>query len=655
MVKSAKEVLYAIIKTIRNSMKIKDFNKMLTSYEELTKAFDKAKPVIVKEKEKDRVEGKGSSWLVGNTPRFFIRILMEMEKLINETWEDSAGRKAMSKVNGKSLGSLRQKMRKYLREHLAEDVAKFQENPDAEDDEDDEEEEAEGDDSDGDDRGKSEEKEVKKSKKKAAKGGDDDDSDSDDWGSDSDSDDSSDSDIDIGAGMQYTREMFLKKAEDPEKAEKKKAAKDAKDIKRAEVKRRQEANRGAQGSDDEDEDDEEGGEGWSKVGGAKKVTMFAADAEITIDLVVKKLNEIMAARGKKKTNRKEQIELLNELAKISESHNLGAGVHLKVKFAVIAALFDYNPKLSDAMKPDSWEKCMQGVEDLLVMLEELGETVTTGELILEDHEQLEEEPYRVRGCFLTAVERLDEEFVKVLKGCDAHSNEYVERLKDEPKVVGILEKAETLVQRHGSASEICRIFLLRVNHVYFKFDPEVLEQKAGRLDMEALKAENRETSCDMMDRLCKYIYSKDNTDRLRTRAILCHIYHYAIHDSWYQARDLMLMSHLQDSVHHSDPVTQILYNRTMVQLGLCGFRHGAIKDAHNALLDIQLGGRSKELIAQGLLPQRQHERILRTSEQEKIEKARQMPFHMHINLEVLECVYLVSAMLIEIPYLSAHE
>lgn len=106
-----------------------------------------------------------------------------------------------------------------------------------------------------------------------------------------------------------------------------------------------------------------------------------------------------------------------------------------------------------------------------------------------------------------------------------------------------------------------------------------------------------------MEKLCKYIYAKDETDRLRTRAILSHIYHHALHDNWFQARDLVLMSHLQETIQHSDPSTQILYNRTMAHLGLCAFRHANIKDAHNCLVDLMMTGKPKELLAQGLLPQ----------------------------------------------------
>ena len=53
VVRSAKEKRYEqlhnIMKSIRNSKKIKDFNKMETSFQELTKAYDKAKNVIAKE------------------------------------------------------------------------------------------------------------------------------------------------------------------------------------------------------------------------------------------------------------------------------------------------------------------------------------------------------------------------------------------------------------------------------------------------------------------------------------------------------------------------------------------------------------------------------------------------------------------------------
>ena len=210
---------------------------------------------------------------------------------------------------------------------------------------------------------------------------------------------------------------------------------------------------------------------------AAKIAMFAKDAEITHELVIKKLMEIVAARGKKKTNRREQIELLNELYNISVENNQGPGMMVKIRFAIIASLFDYNPKLSDAMKVDSWEKCIEGVNTLLDLLEDYEEEITVGSLILDENEVLDKAPYKIKGCYLTAVERLDEEFVKVLKACDAHSNEYVERLKDEPKVVATLDKAERLVLKTGSPSEVCRIYLKRIEHIYFKFDPSVIEQK----------------------------------------------------------------------------------------------------------------------------------------------------------------------------------
>jgi len=75
---------------------------------------------------------------------------------------------------------------------------------------------------------------------------------------------------------------------------------------------------------------------------------------------------------------------------------------------------------------------------------------------------------------------------------------------------------------------------------------------------------------------------------------------------------------MQDTIHSSDISTQILYNRTMVQLDLCAFRSGKIREAHQALVDIQSGNHVKKLLGQ--------------DNQEMNERQYFLPFHMHINL-----------------------
>ena len=77
---------------------------------------------------------------------------------------------------------------------------------------------------------------------------------------------------------------------------------------------------------------------------------------------------------------------------------------------------------------------------------------------------------------LTTVERMDEEFVKILKECDAHSNEYVERLKDETRVVQIIDSLQKYVERQNLPSELCRVYMRKIEHLYYKFDPTTIKQ-----------------------------------------------------------------------------------------------------------------------------------------------------------------------------------
>lgn len=51
------------------------------------------------------------------------------------------------------------------------------------------------------------------------------------------------------------------------------------------------------------------------------------------------------------------------------------------------------------------------------------------------------------------------------------------RLKDETIVSNIIDKVQKYLEEKGSVSELCRIYLRKIEHMYYKFDPSVLKQK----------------------------------------------------------------------------------------------------------------------------------------------------------------------------------
>ena len=48
--------------------------------------------------------------------------------------------------------------------------------------------------------------------------------------------------------------------------------------------------------------------------------------------------------------------------------------------------------------------------------------------------------------------------------------EYVEHLKDEAQVCAIIERVQRYLEEKGTTEEICRIYLRRILHTYYKFD-----------------------------------------------------------------------------------------------------------------------------------------------------------------------------------------
>ncbi|KAJ1917835.1 Translation initiation factor 3 subunit c [Tieghemiomyces parasiticus] len=605
VVRSAKDKRFDLLRghvaAINSGLKTDDWMRILSE-------FDASNRLITK---------FGPSFLTGGKPpAFYLRCLVALEDALGD---GADARKKGNAQQGKAFNTMKQRARKNNKPYEA-DIAAFRANPVVSSAEESAEE------SDSEDEAPAAPVAPVKAKPARAPKASDDDSDS--WPSDSDmsSDESSDDD-----GPSQGINRWLKKDTSA-------AAKTPAPAGKKTKKPKESAAREAPAADDDD--------GFTKVGAKGKVVK---EERIIAEDIPKHLQTLSAARGKRSTNQRAMVKLANQLLAVASTPADIA----RVLLASIALRLDQRVGTNAMLPFDAWNFAVINLGRLLTLLEENPNLKVYEQAA--DGSEADPMATEVQGSIVSLVERVDDEFFRTLQAIDPHTTDYLRRLKNQTALYVLIARSQMYFESRQLTDSVSRAVMRRVDHLYYKPDQvaTVLEQRLRESAGPGLRSTivDYQAPIDpstLVHHLCAYLY-RHGDSVLRTRAILCHIYHHALHDRFHAARDLLLMSHLQETIHLAEISVQVLYNRALVQLGLCAFRQGFVKEAFAALQEICGSGRQKELLAQGVHNQRKGPV---DPDQEFLERQRQLPFHMHINLELLECVYLTSCLLLEIPAMA---
>ena len=222
------------------------------------------------------------------------------------------------------------------------------------------------------------------------------------------------------------------------------------------------------------EDEEEEGE---DVEGFAPVDKRGKAVQYTAESIFKHLRTIMESRGKKNTDRVEQIKVMEKLLEIA----ITPYQQIRVLLAIISTRFDLGSGTAGAMPLEHWKAAEKELSILLQVLDDANEYV-----VVENAEEWDDDEkaptlqegekfIKVPGSIVSYVERLDDELVRSLQSIDPHTSEYIERLSDEGALYNIIFRGQLYyetIRKETSLDvpqdSINRIVMKRLDHIYFK-------------------------------------------------------------------------------------------------------------------------------------------------------------------------------------------
>jgi len=217
-------------------------------------------------------------------------------------------------------------------------------------------------------------------------------------------------------------------------------------------------------------------EGFSIMGKGGRALQFTPES------ILKHLRTIMESRGKKNTDRTEQIKIMEKLYEVATTPYQ----RVRVLLTLISTRFDLSTGVQTFMSQDQWKAAEQEFGTLLKVLESNKELV-----VVENAEEWEDDEkpptiveggdkFKIPGSIVSYVERLDDELTRSLQHIDPHTAEYIDRLSDEGALYNNIVR--TLLYTEGlrkdeslqvAQENLNRIVMRRLEHVYFKVSQTV--------------------------------------------------------------------------------------------------------------------------------------------------------------------------------------
>jgi len=579
------DALRTIITRIKDKMRIQDFVSLGDQFDDLNKNLEKSKKVIEKE----------------GVPQFYIRICYVLENFLNDLTKEE--KNSLKKDNQKAYNTLKHKVKKNNK--LYEDKIKaFAENPVSSAEEADSDEDGAH-------------KKAKKGKAQKAK-----DSEDEGWGSSgSDGEESDEEEEGLSKYLQsndpMVRRNYWLKRDEPEKEKEKE-----KKVREIKVKAKKEY------------DDE--------VKPAKVI--------YTLDELDKRIVEIVERRAGRKASKEKKVSVEDDLEALQSLYDKVEGDEIKrleVLLIQIPTRTDYSRQFSQYCMPRAlWQENFENLEEFFKIIKNKKNNLTQVRTFQKDGDLFYKESAVIES-FSTHFDGLDNELYKALKAFESVTAEYAERMRDYAQLVKLADHAFSHFRNANDNDHTSKFAQKKLELVYYLSDSLYGKLRASATERGINTKDEfyeEQSSEKTVHELATRVYTASSPDnKLIIRTLLYQIYNHAINGRYHVAKEYFLMSHLAELGPNLDAGTQIIYNRTLVQLGLSAFSIGLIQESMNALNDIANSGRLRELLGQG---------VSKNTYNEKEERRRMLPIHMHINTDLVEAVQLMSAMLIEVPTLE---